>query len=353
MPALLTRTTDKLGDDYYFLAKALTALKCSYRDTAKFLGVSASSVSRLLSLGAPSKRKKAKKTSTPHQKKMAARRKVVLKELKESREKGLQPSLVHLRKRIRFATGTLVSRETIRQDLIKGGKRAKVRPRVPRRFPQDVERKQAFAKEELRLPKAVRLRTIFTDEKRFNDSDYSNRFDWVGVDELPRRRTVARWGASVLVWGAIGCGIRFLRIFKAGTRLDSNQYKTQVLIPFFKHLRDRFPHKKFRFQQDNAPCHSAKPVRDYIQSKVDRGEIETIACWPARSPELSPIENCWAIMQKRVSDRILEEETNAGDGVDVERLTQLVEQEWHALPEAMIVNLITSYDDRLRCTLKR
>ena len=73
----------------------------------------------------------------------------------------------------------------------------------------------------------------------------------------------------------------------------------------------------------------------------------------ARSPELSPIENCWAIVQKRVSDRILEEESDEKEGVDVERLAELVKEEWYALPEAIIVNLINSYDDRLRRALKR
>ena len=351
-PPLLTRTTDALGDDYYVLAKVLTAVKCTYRETAKFLGISASSVSRLLKQGAPSKRKKSRKESTAAQKERKARRKRVVKEMKECRSRGLQPSLVYMRKRMRSTTGKLFSRETIRRDLREEGLRAKVRPRIPRHLPHDAARKRAFAKDELRLPKAMRQRTIFTDEKRFTDSDFSNRFDWVGVNEVPRRRTTARWGSSVLVWGAIGCGMRFIRIFKAGTRLDGHAYKTQVLIPFFKHLRDRYPNKKFRFQQDNAPCHSSKEVRDYIATKVEKGDIEAISSWPARSPELSPIENCWAIVQKRVSDRILEEESDEKEGVDVERLAELVEEEWHALPEAIIVNLINSYDERLRRALK-
>lgn len=353
MPPLLTRTTDALGDDYYVLAKVLTAVKCTYRETAKFLGISASSVSRLLKNGAPSKRKKSRKVSTAAQKKRIARCKLVAKQLKESKRKGLQPSLVYLRKSMRVATGKTFSRETIRQDLHREGLSAKVRPRVPRHLPQDAARKRAFAKEELQLPKIVRDRTVFTDEKRFTDSDFSNRFDWVKVNELPRRRTTARWGSSVLVWGAIGRGIRFIRIFKAGTRLDGHAYKTQVLIPFFKHLRDRFPNKVVRFQHDNAPCHSAKAVRAYIATKVENGDIESITSWPPRSPELSPIENCWAIVQKRVSDRILEEESDAREGVSVERLKTLVEEEWQALPEAIIVNLIESYDERLRRALKR
>ncbi len=49
------------------------------------------------------------------------------------------------------------------------------------------------------------------------------------------------------------------------------------------------------WQQDNAPVHTAKIVRDLFKAE----RVKTIE-WPARSPDLSPIENVWKVLQDKV-----------------------------------------------------
>jgi transposase len=62
------------------------------------------------------------------------------------------------------------------------------------------------------------------------------------------------------------------------------------------------------FQQDNAPCHTAKIVKAYF-NQIQLNRIK----WPARSPDLSPIEKIWKMLkdQLRVDDCKTQEEFNA------------------------------------------
>ena len=49
------------------------------------------------------------------------------------------------------------------------------------------------------------------------------------------------------------------------------------------------------FQQDSAPCHTAKSVKTWMQS-----EHVKLLDWPGNSPDLNPIENLWNVMKRKV-----------------------------------------------------
>ena len=47
------------------------------------------------------------------------------------------------------------------------------------------------------------------------------------------------------------------------------------------------------FQQDNATCHTAHPVKEWFEEEG----IEVMT-WPAQSPDINPIENLWDYIAK-------------------------------------------------------
>ena len=58
--------------------------------------------------------------------------------------------------------------------------------------------------------------------------------------------------------------------------------------------------EKKKFMQDNARIHTSKLTTGYLE----KSKVELLP-WPARSPDLNPIENVWAEMQKSVYRQIL------------------------------------------------
>jgi len=136
-------------------------------------------------------------------------------------------------------------------------------------------------------------------------------------------------------WGAItGNGIRRLLFYEP--TLTSEKY-IQLLGEFFSSLPpSRSTHKRHRvFLQDNAPCHSTTAVRTYLQQHV------TLDCLPPSSPDLNVIENCWALLKRR----LLRKHMNAGE------LQQAGRDAWHSIPVAVIADAVASMPARCRAVV--
>ena len=88
-------------------------------------------------------------------------------------------------------------------------------------------------------------------------------------------------------------------------------------------------------QDDNATPHRARVVTTFLQQqKVMRMD------WPARFPDLAPIENLWDILGRRLRE-------NHPHPADVDQLLRLLQQEWLNIPQQTLTNLVHSM--RRRC----
>jgi len=144
-----------------------------------------------------------------------------------------------------------------------------------------------------------------------------------------------RWAPKVHIWGMIGIGVKKLVFLPEGS-MDARKYKLyclqRVVVPTVNKLREegRTP----VFMQDGARPHTAHANLEYLGSKG----IVLLENWPARSPELNPIENLWAYIQRKVSDRGPENQ---------EDLREMVQEEWDAIPQALIDEYVLSFQQRL------
>ncbi len=88
-------------------------------------------------------------------------------------------------------------------------------------------------------------------------------------------------------------------------------------------------------QQDNARPHTARHTQEVLQ----RNNVQTLD-WPAKSPDLSPIEHMWDELGRRVRDR--------ADVNNVTDLERALREEWYNIPVQTVNKLIASM--RKRCT---
>ncbi|GBN64883.1 hypothetical protein AVEN_7503-1 [Araneus ventricosus] len=105
-------------------------------------------------------------------------------------------------------------------------------------------------------------------------------------------------GGGLLVWAGIATNGRSDRYVFAGGSVTAFRYtdktlKTPLVWPFIAAMgTDAI------FMDDNARPHRARLVRSYLESKT----IPQMA-WPARSPDLNPIEHVWDMLVKQIAGR--------------------------------------------------
>ncbi|GFW28320.1 transposable element Tcb2 transposase [Trichonephila clavipes] len=88
------------------------------------------------------------------------------------------------------------------------------------------------------------------------------------------------------------------------------------------------------FMDDNAPCHRTVAAKQLLESE----DIERMD-WPARSPDLNPIEHVWDFLGRRLAARTL-------PPVTIQELRLALQDEWAAMPQQLIDTLILSMGRR-------
>ena len=228
-----------------------------------------------------------------------------------------------------------VSVSTVQRDLRSVGLVSRRRPRGPKRVVGDEKRRVVFAASLLRKGKKMVERIAFTDAKYYDSNCHGNTREWCVKGDQPSSMVKDTWAPRVHVWGFIAKDVKFL------VRIPSHKptaasYKRYCLIPLVKHL-SKCPGgvPDVVVQHDGDTAYGTEECIRYLAGKG----LESLEGWPARSPDLSPIENMWAIVSKRV---------DAYGPLDVEGLWGFVERAWDDIPMSTVNALVLSFHGRLK-----
>ncbi|GFV07395.1 transposable element Tcb1 transposase [Trichonephila clavipes] len=143
---------------------------------------------------------------------------------------------------------------------------------------------------------------------------------------------------SIMVWAGIMInGCTCLHVVANGT-MTGQRYIDEVLLPHFRLFRGAVGDKSV-FMDDNATCHRTLAVQDCLDSEG----IQRLV-WPARSPDLNPIENVWDALGRQVAGRNYPP-TNKNT------LIRAFTEEWDKLPQPLLDNAVQSMVRRVECCI--
>ncbi|CAD5126641.1 DgyrCDS14724 [Dimorphilus gyrociliatus] len=141
-------------------------------------------------------------------------------------------------------------------------------------------------------------RVIFMDKARFSLSGPDDFRTWTKDVEKNFRVTKNMGRGGVMVWGLITSDGVF-EVWRISQKLTAQNYSCFVVedvLPVIEEISLKMG-RNYIFQQDNAGCHTARATRRAFRMNG----INPID-WPAKSPDLSPIENMWHLTKNLVYD---------------------------------------------------
>uniref|UniRef100_A0A8C6LIM2 Tc1-like transposase DDE domain-containing protein n=1 Tax=Nothobranchius furzeri TaxID=105023 RepID=A0A8C6LIM2_NOTFU len=146
---------------------------------------------------------------------------------------------------------------------------------------------------------------------------------------------VAHDGGGVMLWAGICYGRRTQVYFIDGI-LNAQRYCDEILRPI---VVPYIHEHHLMFQQDNARPHVARICTQFLEA-----ENVPVLAWPAYSPDMSPVEHVWDVLDRRIRQRV-------PVPTNIQQLRTAIEEEWSNIPQATIDNLINSM--RRRCVALR
>ncbi|GBM06025.1 Transposable element Tcb1 transposase [Araneus ventricosus] len=239
------------------------------------------------------------------------------------------------------AAGRPISRQTVSRRLHEGGLFAR-RPAV-RLPPAHVRARLHWSREHRSWTPEQWGHVLFTDESRFNIQNDSQRtMIWREPGTRYRAPNIVERdhyrSGGLLVWAGIAMNGRTDLYVFAGGSITAVRYRHEMPHPLVRSFIAAMGTDAI-FMDNNACPHRARLVGSYLESET----IPQMA-WPARSPDLNPIEHVWNMLGRRIAGRRVQPGT-------LHELQQALLQEWALLPQQAINDTIASMPRRCQACI--
>ena len=146
-------------------------------------------------------------------------------------------------------------------------------------------------------------------------------------------------GGSIMVWSCIGYnGVGLVTRFNEN--INASLYKEvledEMMSSVTRCVDDT---GLWYFQQDNAPCHTARSIKTWFQENGI-----SVMEWPTNSPDLNPIGNLWDLVKSKTYKK--------GPFHNLDSLWDTFCHEWYVLDSSICVPLIESINNRMKEVIK-
>ena len=256
--------------------------------------------------------------------------------------------------------GHKVSHETVRKHMRQSLKVLPFKPQLqPRLTAVQKANRLKFCRERKSWGIDEWRRVLFSDESPFELFHLPNcQNDWIWAcdkEEVSPTFTV-KHPLKIQVWGLMSFrALSELHVLPEKQMVTGAYYVDEVLekslLPTLKRTgetgstlqRKLLPDMSMAiFQQDGAPAHTSKVAIKWLENNLNSFWGKGV--WPGNSPDLSPIENLWAIVQ--------EELKKLPDATDRETLIKNVKTAWANISPDILDNLICCMPERIKKCIK-
>jgi len=239
--------------------------------------------------------------------------------------------------------GKEVSINTFRKAIYSLGYHSRVMCRKPLISLTNQRKRLAWAKERQNWTIADWKKVLFSDESTFTVFKITGKqYVW----RTPKEKydaecimPVVKHSQGQMVWGCFSWyGLGPLTAINGYVNASAYiKILQEYAIPAIEIL---YPNKDYFFQEDNAPCHTAKTTRKFIEEK----QIRRLP-WPASSPDLNPIEHLWDEVERRIRAR-------KPAPSNLRQLNTYVQEAWKEIPAEIYCNLIESMPRRCKAVIE-
>ncbi len=139
---------------------------------------------------------------------------------------------------------------------------------------------------------------------------------------------------GVMVWGIFSWHT-LCPLVPIEHRLNTTAYLSIVADHVHPFMTTVYPSSDDYFQQDNASCHKAQIISDWL---LEHDNEFTLLKWPPQSPDFNPIEHIWDVVEREI--RIME------------KLRDDIMSIWTKISEECFQHLVEYMPRRIKAVLK-